>query len=292
MHDPRVGRFFSVDPLARDYPWNSSYAFSENRVIDGIELEGLEQRHYTINLSDDVPKLNLVKKEDCWFWQDKVVVKVIGLPNNKSEVYTFTPFGAPRVGYTPGQGTGNYIEDFDDYFKDSPVKSIASGEYRTNSQMNREMIIDFAKVIILHMTFKALNNLKEKQEQAKENKSKIPVVENSVKIIKADIKNVSNFITARIKIEGKGDLLIEGKVVTNGQNVTIDGVSIEGKDVNGNGLPINEFGNEALLKAFKEVNKVFKESGAKKVNYVGTRSQWSSSTKKGKSVNLEFKLDE
>ncbi|MEN9301662.1 MAG: hypothetical protein RL264_91 [Bacteroidota bacterium] len=42
MHDPRVGRFFSVDPLASKYPWNSTYAFSENRVIDCIELEGLE----------------------------------------------------------------------------------------------------------------------------------------------------------------------------------------------------------------------------------------------------------
>lgn len=42
MHDPRVGRFFAVDPLFRQYPWNSSYAFSENRVIDGIELEGAE----------------------------------------------------------------------------------------------------------------------------------------------------------------------------------------------------------------------------------------------------------
>jgi hypothetical protein len=42
MHDPRVGRFFAVDPLTASYPWNSSYAFSENRVIDGIELEGLE----------------------------------------------------------------------------------------------------------------------------------------------------------------------------------------------------------------------------------------------------------
>ena len=42
MHDPRIGRFFSVDPLAKKYPWNSSYAFSENRVIDGVELEGLE----------------------------------------------------------------------------------------------------------------------------------------------------------------------------------------------------------------------------------------------------------
>ena len=42
MHDPRVGRFFAVDPLAGKYPWNSPYAFSENRVTDGIGLEGLE----------------------------------------------------------------------------------------------------------------------------------------------------------------------------------------------------------------------------------------------------------
>ena len=28
MHDPRVGRFFAVDPLAPDYPHNSPYAFS------------------------------------------------------------------------------------------------------------------------------------------------------------------------------------------------------------------------------------------------------------------------
>jgi RHS repeat-associated protein len=42
MHDPRLGRFFVVDPLASKYPYNSQYAFSENRVLDGIELEGLE----------------------------------------------------------------------------------------------------------------------------------------------------------------------------------------------------------------------------------------------------------
>ena len=42
MHDPRVGRFFAVDPLKNKYVWNSPYAFAENRVIDGIELEGLE----------------------------------------------------------------------------------------------------------------------------------------------------------------------------------------------------------------------------------------------------------
>ncbi len=42
MHDARIGRFLSLDPLAPSYPHNSPYAFSENRVIDGVELEGLE----------------------------------------------------------------------------------------------------------------------------------------------------------------------------------------------------------------------------------------------------------
>ena len=42
MHDPGLGRFFAVDPLAGSYPWNSTYAFSENIVINAVELEGLE----------------------------------------------------------------------------------------------------------------------------------------------------------------------------------------------------------------------------------------------------------
>ena len=42
MNDTRLGCFFAIDPLAAKYPWNSTYAFSENRVIDGVELEGLE----------------------------------------------------------------------------------------------------------------------------------------------------------------------------------------------------------------------------------------------------------
>jgi len=42
MHDPRIGRFFSVDPLAAKYPQNSPYAFSENMVIHMFDLEGLE----------------------------------------------------------------------------------------------------------------------------------------------------------------------------------------------------------------------------------------------------------
>ena len=42
IHDPRLGRFLSIDPLSKGYPWNSPYAFAENKVIQYVELEGLE----------------------------------------------------------------------------------------------------------------------------------------------------------------------------------------------------------------------------------------------------------
>jgi RHS repeat-associated protein len=42
IHDPRIGRFLSIDPLAAKYPFWTPYAFSGNRVIDAYELEGLE----------------------------------------------------------------------------------------------------------------------------------------------------------------------------------------------------------------------------------------------------------
>ncbi len=42
MSDAAIGRFWQVDPLAEDYVYNSTYAFQENKLGSGIELEGLE----------------------------------------------------------------------------------------------------------------------------------------------------------------------------------------------------------------------------------------------------------
>lgn len=46
MHDPAIGRFGAVDPLAEKYLYNSTYAFSENKVTGHVELEGLEAINY------------------------------------------------------------------------------------------------------------------------------------------------------------------------------------------------------------------------------------------------------
>ncbi|NHN28086.1 hypothetical protein FIA58_020605 [Flavobacterium jejuense] len=41
-YDYAIGRFMCIDPLAEDYTYNSPYAFSENKIGMGTELEGKE----------------------------------------------------------------------------------------------------------------------------------------------------------------------------------------------------------------------------------------------------------
>ncbi|CAM1348691.1 putative toxin [Tenacibaculum ascidiaceicola] len=40
--DPAEGRFWQIDPLSESYLYNSTYAFAENKLGMGVELEGLE----------------------------------------------------------------------------------------------------------------------------------------------------------------------------------------------------------------------------------------------------------
>jgi len=43
MYDPRLGKFLSVDPIGKNYPFITPYAFAENQPIWAIDLEGLEK---------------------------------------------------------------------------------------------------------------------------------------------------------------------------------------------------------------------------------------------------------
>lgn len=42
IHDPRVGRFFAIDPLSSKYPYYSPYQFAGNTPIVAIDADGLE----------------------------------------------------------------------------------------------------------------------------------------------------------------------------------------------------------------------------------------------------------
>lgn len=80
MHDPRVGRFLSLDPFIKQFPHNSPYAFSENRVIDMIELEGGEKLSFKthMNLNTGNPATGVVSFLGDWY-EDKAESKVVAI---------------------------------------------------------------------------------------------------------------------------------------------------------------------------------------------------------------------
>jgi len=109
MHDPRVGRFLSIDPLAAEYPHNSPYAFSENRVIDGFELEGLEHvnNKYWVSVNaQGKPAVELFASDDAadpgakgWGVHMRFFDKQSG--QEIKEMTAFAPTDAPWIWFKP-----------------------------------------------------------------------------------------------------------------------------------------------------------------------------------------------
>lgn len=46
MYDPRIGRFFAVDPLKTSYPMLTPYQFAQNSPIQAVDLEGFKDTKY------------------------------------------------------------------------------------------------------------------------------------------------------------------------------------------------------------------------------------------------------
>ena len=134
MHDPRVGRFFAVDPLAPKYPHNSPYAFSENRVIDGVELEGLEWEYYgadnkPIPMNDKTTneqKLNIVGVRWAGYDTDKNGVKT---PKAGTVARAFT-FGNAGITISELDKKGNGVQGWVDY------DDLTTGDPNTDKKLN------------------------------------------------------------------------------------------------------------------------------------------------------------
>ncbi|RFS21146.1 hypothetical protein DVR12_17580 [Chitinophaga silvatica] len=66
VYDPRIGKFLSVDPLAKSYPFNSVYAYAENSPINFVDLDGLEklsQQYLNSIDNNNGPRLKVIKED-------------------------------------------------------------------------------------------------------------------------------------------------------------------------------------------------------------------------------------
>jgi RHS repeat-associated protein len=50
IYNPRLGKFLSMDPLTKSYPWYTPYQFAGNKPIAYIDLDGLEELKYTSSM--------------------------------------------------------------------------------------------------------------------------------------------------------------------------------------------------------------------------------------------------
>jgi RHS repeat-associated protein len=53
IYNPKIGKFLSVDPLTREYPWYTPYQFAGNKPIWAIDVDGLEEYLITYYLDNN-----------------------------------------------------------------------------------------------------------------------------------------------------------------------------------------------------------------------------------------------
>lgn len=111
VHDPRLGRFLSVDPLSRSYPWNSTYAFAENDVIRSIDLEGLEKAITIATVEDGKETSTVITDREVIesLWQSLSVSKEVEWLAGESTYKWWSEGSNAQNAYYPDYLNGNGI---------------------------------------------------------------------------------------------------------------------------------------------------------------------------------------
>jgi len=77
ISDPSIGRFWQIDPLAEHYSYNSTYAFAENKLGIGGELEGLEVYPHTPPYGKGMTSENLARHQEAQRVANTQVVEAV-----------------------------------------------------------------------------------------------------------------------------------------------------------------------------------------------------------------------
>jgi RHS repeat-associated protein len=160
MHDPRIGRFFAVDPLTAKFPHLTPYQFASNSPIVLRELEGLEGKMYTLDLNVEKPVLKFDYEKDLDYWPnflepDYITVTVKG-PENSEIKYTFTRFGSTGAMHNGEFGEAPHIDDFPKFQKD-PLGALASGKYVPERTVKVHILRDAVIALVLRRVMKTGN---------------------------------------------------------------------------------------------------------------------------------------
>ena len=117
VYDPGLGKFLSVDPLTKDFPWYTPYQFAGNTPVQAVDLDGNEELHYTMTLNKNgstTLKLTDIKffYEQNWFSKAMGIFDVrsntdkLRIPERAVVHYTNTNKDY-YIGFRGSKGRGN-----------------------------------------------------------------------------------------------------------------------------------------------------------------------------------------
>ena len=108
IYNPTIGKFLSVDPLTKEYPWYTPYQFAGNKVIMASDKDGLEE------------ELEMVYKSG-----EKTITKIININQGgvssiiDSYARAFHKVGTPETHYWI-EGYNEFQEIFNVYKGETP----------------------------------------------------------------------------------------------------------------------------------------------------------------------------
>ena len=164
VYDPRLARFLSVDPLCRNFPYVSSYAYAGNNPVQNIDVNGefkfpaannypnlakyLENNIKEILSSPQIMRA-LLKYSDGYLTPDRVEEHLEYNEGPEVRLTRFEHFpGKPPRGWTPGHGINGMFEYF--YINENIAKELEQILDSDASDEDKQAAMLNAVAVILH----------------------------------------------------------------------------------------------------------------------------------------------
>lgn len=183
IYDPRLVRFKSVDPIAKDYPFYTPYQFAGNKLISCIDLDGLEEKwkvttnfhldYYPVFKTPDVSTgVNNAVGNGMKFTWNITFGAVLGAGKSVWNWGVDQFSGNPEPPPDPVNSLNLWWEDEKDYFKETPRKQIWKDFKEEVTNLNNYELP--AQLLLLHKFSKpGLSNLEVAAKQGIEITEKI-----------------------------------------------------------------------------------------------------------------------
>jgi len=145
IYNPGLGRFWSVDPLSKTFPWYTPYQFAGNKPIWAIDLDGAEEKIVSEKLNDNEQFKSLLQIIES----SKIIQsfhKQFEAQHNYVIIYTsFEPLRMNSSGVTykdsNWKGSTTLISSENEFYNSYIAKNISFNEIEGYLENNKKVII-------------------------------------------------------------------------------------------------------------------------------------------------------